>query len=401
MVILWLLVILGTLALGQTQVVLYSSGLSLVEETRRLPISTEGVLELRGFPEGTLWETLRVEGVEALALRPLPSEPWTLRRLLGQEVTVQTETAAFRGILREITEEGLVLETADGVVLVREYQWVRGPRYVPISKVQALLHYRAPAPGEKDLRFQYLTQGVSWKITYDAELVERTLDIFGKTVVRNDTGLDFLKAKITLIAGEIKTQTKEGVRALALAPEATPTEAFEYYRYDLPGTWDLPQGTVALPLVRASLPAIRFYRLSGTAVEVGVRFSAADQVFPAGEMRVYTEGILVGAGAIPHLPKGKSTELVLGSAFDLWGSREQVHQEKVGENLFRSTWRITLRSAKAEEVKVEVIETLPGYWRILSATLPYELLDVQRAKFIVPVLPGKENSLEYTVEWRY
>jgi hypothetical protein len=52
-------------------------------------------------------------------------------------------------------------------------------------------------------------------------------------------------------------------------------------------------------------------------------------------------------------------------------------------------------------VEVEVIETLSGYWRILSSSLPYEILDAQRVKFAVPVAAGSETSLEYTVEWHY
>lgn len=50
---------------------------------------------------------------------------------------------------------------------------------------------------------------------------------------------------------------------------------------------------------------------------------------------------------------------------------------------------------------MEVVETLSGYWRILSSTLPYEILDAQRIKFVVPVPKEGQTLLEYTVEWRY
>ncbi|MGQ9700612.1 MAG: DUF4139 domain-containing protein [Candidatus Bipolaricaulaceae bacterium] len=396
-----LLLLVGLTTAGQTQLVLYPSGLALVEETRHVTVFEEGELELSGFPTETQWETVLVEGVEVVQLRPISPKPWSLSQLLGRELTVQTQAGTFRGILREIAPEGLVLDTAEGVVVVREYLWLRGPDYEPIPSVQAVLAYRAREPGEKALRFRYLTGGLSWTITYEAQLQTGALHIWGKAILRNDTGVEFAGAKLTLIAGEVRPPAKlETLRVMAAPPEALSTEVFEYHRYDIPGLWDLPRGEILVPLVSRTVPATQFYRLSGDAVEAGVRFTP-EQILPAGEMRVYAEGIFVGASSIPHLPKGKSAELVVGYAFDLTGKHKQVKRERIGENLFRDTWRITLRSAKKEEVQVEVIETLSSYWRILHSTLPYEILDAQRVKFVVPVVPEGETSLEYTVEWSY
>ncbi|MFN3346581.1 MAG: hypothetical protein ACK42E_02040 [Candidatus Bipolaricaulaceae bacterium] len=162
--VLLFLVTLSVVAVGQTRLVLYSSGLALVEEVRTLSLAQEGVLALSGFPEDTLWETLSVEGLEALALRPLPAEGWNLSSLLGQEVTVQSRTAAFRGVLRALTSEGLVLESEGGVILVREYEWLRAAQHEPVSPPQALLRYRTPTPGERAVRFRYLARGFTWKI---------------------------------------------------------------------------------------------------------------------------------------------------------------------------------------------------------------------------------------------
>lgn len=283
------------------------------------------------------------------------------------------------------------------MVLIREYEWLRASKYEPASKIQAFLHYRTATPGERAVRFRYLARGFAWKITYDAELQGNQLHIWGKALVQNNTGLDFPRATIVLVAGEVGTPRT--VKALPLAFEAMPAEAFEYHRYDLPGLWDVPQGELAIPLVQTCVPATKFYRLSGQGVEVRLRF-APDTVLPGGEMRVYTEGIFAGASTVPHTPKGKDVELLVGTAFDLLGERLLLRRERLGENLFRETWRITLSSAKKEDVEVEVIETLQGYWRILSSTLPYEVLDAQRIKFRVPVPGGSTNALEYTVEWR-
>lgn len=398
--ILLLLATVGCLALGQTQLVLYSQGLALVEEERAFLLEKEGVLELQSFPRETLWESLAVEGVEIKALRALEVRGWSMEDLLGKEVTVQTGTLAFRGILRTILPEGLVLETPEGVKVVRDYLWLSGPKFVELSPVQALLFYKAEEGGTKTLRFRYLARGFSWKAVYDADFSEGTLRLFGKAVVQNATGRDFSDVKLVLIAGEIYgAQPELGVRALAFAP-AAPAQAFEYYRYDLPGLWNLPQGTLVLPLVSAEFPATQVFRLSGEKVETLIQF-VAPEILPAGEARVYAEGIFVGADAIPHTPKGAEVELRLGSAFDLKAQRIVVKREKLGENLFLETRRILIFSSKEKAVTVEAMEALPGYWRILHATLPYEILDAQRVKFAILVEALGKAELEYTVEWRY
>jgi hypothetical protein len=400
--LLLLLGIVGGLAFGQTQMVLYSSGLALVDQVQVFSVAERGILELSGFPADTLWETLSVEGVEVLGLQPLSPKKWELSELLGKEVTIQTAAGAFRGILRELSPEGLVLETEEGAVVIRDYVWLRGPAYQPLPKTQALLHYRAEEPGEKALRFRYLTFGLAWKISYDADFQGNRLKILGKALIQNDTGVDFPKTSVTLVAGEIRKPGETvSLRAIAATPEAIPTETFEYYRYDLPGTWDLPRGEMIVPVVQTEVPAAKFYRFSGGPVEVRVRFNTGETILPSGEVRVYSSGVFVGADSIPHLSKGKDAELFLGAAFDLEGTRTQIKREQIGENLFRETWRITLSSSKDEAVEVEVIETLSGYWRILSSSLPYEILDAQRVKFAVPVAAGSETSLEYTVEWHY
>jgi len=408
MCLLLLLGIVSSLAFGQTQVVLYSSGLALVEQVQAFSVAERGILELSGFPADTLWETLSVEGVEVLGLQPLSPKKWDLSELVGKEVTVQTVAGAFRGILRELPSEGLVLETEEGEVVIRDYIWLRGPAYQPLPKTQALLHYRAEQPGEKALRFRYLTFGLTWEIAYDADFQGDTLKILGKASIQNDTGVDFPETSGTIVAGEIRKPRKIPPRWASLGPvplgvkgEAIPLETFEYYRYDLPGAWDLPRGEVIIPLVQAEVPAAKLYRFSGGPVEVRVRFNTGETVLPSGEVRVYASGIFVGADTIPYLPKGKGAELLLGAAFDLQGTRTQIKRERIAENLFRETWRITLRSSKDEAAEVEVIETLSGYWRILSSSLPYEILDAQRVKFVASVAPRSETSLEYTVEWHY
>lgn len=336
-------VLLGGLALAGPTLVLYSSGVALIEEERTIGVESEGALVLGDFPSGILWESLTIEGVAVKVIR---------------------------------------LPKATGA--------------------QAWVDYVAQEPGPVNLILRYLTTGLGWSASYDAAFTGEGLRMVGKVRIENEIGLVFPGARLTLVAGEVRPpRTPLAPKSLALAAEASREEAFEYHRYTLPGSFTLDPGVMVIPFLSGDLRASQIYRYQGGPVEVVLRAACGEEPLPAGEVRVYAEGIYVGSDQIGHTPPGQSFELTLGAAFDLTGERVQLSREKVGEDLFRETWQITLRSGKEEGVVVEAIETLPGFWRILNSDLPYEILDAQRVKFAVPVPPGGEGTVKYLVEWRY
>ncbi len=127
---------------------------------------------------------------------------------------------------------------------------------------------------------------------------------------------------------------------------------------------------------------------------------------PAGVFRVY--GVsgsgarqLLGEDRIDHTPRDETLELEVGRAFDLVAERVRTDARKLADNLFRTSFEITLRNHRDEKVTVEVVEPVGGFWEVSDSTLPPRKVDASTLAFDVPVPAHGETVLRYTVEVRY
>lgn len=400
-------VILGALVGSAAPLVtIYSAGFAYIVETRSFQLAHEGDLVLDGLPLTMIVDSLILDGLTATRVEPRPRVALRLEELVGTTVTVFARGERFRGRLVALSG-GPVLATEDGLVFLSSYDWIVAPSPVDVGPgawLTLALRYRGAQPGDAQIGVRYLAEGLSWSLAYAATLDEQKLQLRGLATLVNSTGVEFGGAQLSLVAGDVYRPTadapgKVAVRALAAFSEADAAPAFEYHRYAFSFPVDLTRGVALVPLVEGELAYTRAYRFSGGPVEVRVRFTNTLGPLPAGEVRFYGGDLFLGAASIGHTPVGTVVDLGVGAAFDLKGERILESRERPGENLYRDTYRIALRSAKDTPTEVEVVETLFGTWTITESTLPYERLDAQRVLFRVGVPAGGEAQVRYTVEW--
>jgi hypothetical protein len=60
-----------------------------------------------------------------------------------------------------------------------------------------------------------------------------------------------------------------------------------------------------------------------------------------------------------------------------------------------------VRNHKDEDVVVEVVEAVGGFWEVVSESLEHSQLDSSTLKYDVPVKANSETVLNYTVEVKY
>ncbi len=266
------------------------------------------------------------------------------------------------------------------------------------------------APGQSEITLCYLAQRMRWTAVYTAVLEGDVLSLHGQARLENQSGRSYVDARVQLVAGEVDApQAPEAAfrQVLGLgfdmAAVAGVDPAFEYHRYSLPQLVDLEEGKRLVPLVAMERPYDRVYRFTEGPVRVVVKFETLDDPLPGGQVRVLDEGgrLYVGSAEIGHTPAGETVEMSVGTAFDLTGERVQVRRERPSADLYRDTYRVTLWSAKDDEVTVEVVQHLSGTWTITEASDPYEVVDAQRIRFLVEVPAGGSAEVTYTVEWRY
>lgn len=310
---------------------------------------------------------------------------------------------------------------------------------------------RSGRAGKAPVEVSYLTGGLSWEATYNLVAPEDGGDEFalsGWVTIRNDSGKDYPGADLKLIAGDVhKAMPPRNDEFVAFGggydsprqTKAMPQErAFdEFHLYTLPRRTTLKTGELKqIEFLRADgVKGVRQYvyeplrgwharhgdtgRTSGlndekkVGVYIDIRNSETNSLgvpLPAGRMRLYRQDAadgrpeFTGEDAIDHTPKDESIRLAAGCAFDLSAERTQTDFEiHTGAHELRESYEIKVRNHKAVPVEVRLAEHLWRWsnWEITAETAPHEKPASDRAEWLLPVPPGGEATLSYTVHYTW
>lgn len=442
---------------GPASLTIYGGGLAQVSERRAIaPADGARDIVLAGVSERMMPESVRLAGVGGpLAVRALSfrrarltpanllkhsvgREVWLIRRdpTTGEETTVPARVLSAAG--------GLVLRVG-GHIETPDTRRIAFPDETYGLLGRPALTARVEAPSRTTaLDLTYLTHGLSWQADYVATLGKPdadgrlTLDLVGRATVKNDTGLSFPAAAVSLVAGEVAGAGRPGpqpklMRAMgavaedAGAPVPVAFGAFRLYR--LPDTTGLATGeSRQVALVAADgiaaeerLIAARHANVFGgvdhpgppvhaavrlTFANEGMRGAAKGLPLPAGTVRVYRAGpagapLFAGAAGLPDVPPGERVRLALGRAFDVTARYARTAFKRLDDRgrTVEAAFRVTLANGRDTAARVRVEETLPGDWEILEASQPATRRG-SAAVWTVAVPAGGKTDLTYRVRVR-
>lgn len=383
-----------------------------------------------------------------------------LQRAVGSTVTVEQASPAgiraFTGTLVAVGN-GLTLREASGQLRVLSSYSGFTLAQAPEGLVtRPTLRFVVDASAERDATLDYATSGLAWRADYRADLRGEnkgcTLRLQGHAMVANRSGTSFRDVRLSLVAGEpnrrIDRVQLAGTMARGVAMESSmtaadaappPTASGDYHRYTLPGTGDLPDGSLQrLPLLdaAASVPCERrfearrddgdwvpdrpmIHRQLGLDGEVPVRTTLAfandrasglGQPLPAGRLRAFLDGELLGEADLDHTAAGRRIALDLGSAFDLSTERRTLDfaVDRAGRTI-TETVEWTLRNGKATPATIVVGDRLPRWsdWQLVEGgsnstnNVGFRKKDAQRIEAAVAVPASGETRLRYTVRYRW
>ncbi|MFT7698434.1 MAG: hypothetical protein ACI8S7_000246, partial [Candidatus Krumholzibacteriia bacterium] len=266
--------------------------------------------------------------------------------------------------------------------------------------------------GDAEIEVSYLTNGISWHADYVLQLnpegTEAGLQAW--VSVDNRSGALYQDAKLLLVAGDVNQARPrhEELVAYSMADNVaakssnfTEESLYDYHLYTLDRATTLKDNQIKqISLFEASgLSVERVYRLQGgshyfrgvgprtgkSKIDVSYTFAneAENQLgmpLPAGVFRVY--GVsqagsrqLIGEDRIDHTPKDEKVELQVGQAFDIAAERVRSDSKRLADNLYRHTFEITLRNHKDEDVIVEVLESVGGYWEVVEESMKHRKIN--------------------------
>jgi hypothetical protein len=128
---------------------------------------------------------------------------------------------------------------------------------------------------------------------------------------------------------------------------------------------------------------------------------------PKGAVRVYKRdnagtAQFVGSDTIDHTPKNETVRLHLGDSFDVTASKKQTDYKSIDSgSVSESAYEIVLRNAKKTPETVQVVEPIPGDWKIVSSSAPYQKTSSSTATWAMRVPAEGSVTLAYRVRVTY
>ena len=310
------------------------------------------------------------------------------------------------------------------------------------------------APARFDAELSYVTGGMSWNADYNVVAPETgdTLELVGWVTLDNQSGKQFDRAHIKLMAGDVNKLQPANYRleryaslatsAISVAPAVTERAFEDYHLYNLPLATTLrDRETKQVEFMRASgVSSKRLYVYDGLSVDrnqwgnqdvrqipqygtesnprvwVMREFvnSTANQLgipLPKGRVRFYRRDQdrqleFTGENEIDHTATDETVRVYTGNAFDITAERKQTHYQMQGpypNGWLDESFEIKLRNHKKEAATVRVVEHLYRWynWAIIQESGPHKQTDSRTMEYEVALEPDQEKLITYTAHYTW
>ena len=428
-------------------VTVYNRDLALVREVRRVDLPRgEFTFEFRDVPSRINPVTLLVSSSGGTGLElyeqnyefDLMSPDKILQKYVGRELTwIQEDGTRLTGTLLGMSS-GPVYNVDEEIVFQMPGRMAL-PELPENLRARPTLVWLANASkgGSAEVETSYLTGGFSWHADYVLQLDEKgeKAGLQAWVTVENRTGASYRDANLLLVAGDINQARPSRDKMVMMESSAMrpPRSNFQeealydYHMYTMQRSTDLLDNQIKqISLFDADgLKVTKHYRLRAqphyfrgigrltekTKVSVSYSFENTKEnklgmALPAGIFRVYGRSAsgsrqLLGEDRIDHTPKKETIDLMVGNAFDIVAERVRTNSEKLADNLYRTTFEITIKNHKEESVVVEVNEAVGGFWEVVAESMAHRKVNAGELAFDVPVPADGETVLTYTVQVKY
>ena len=328
------------------------------------------------------------------------------------------------------------------------------PRFPPLSSDRTIkpeFIWKITAPGALQLEAEiaYTAYGIHWFADYNIITAEDSdlVQILGWMTITNETGKSFENTRLKFVAGMM---SKMDPRAKPAIPEEAASERVvvtgsyipvearqldEYYVYTHPTAISLKdREQKQVQFLRAEgVQSKKIFVYSGVTTEMradgnnanlspdeGLNSSTKVSVarefrnsadnhlgvpLPQGRMRFFRRATdqeleFIGEYDAPATPKNEMVQAMTGDAFDLVAERTRTSFEvDSAKHTAAESFEIKLRNHKKEPVEIRVSEHLGRWhtWEISAKSDPFTKKDSHTIEFNIPVKPGEERKLSFTV----
>ena len=351
----------------------------------------------------------------------------------GDYITVKLKNEkAVSGNLLEISSNLLTIQSKysvrsfnrDNIEYIETKDNISAPNFSPYLQWEI----KNNKAGKVKASLVYKLGNVSWDAIYRLTTNGQTEgELVVEGVIFNNSSKDYFNANINLVEGIInKNKPKqtnnysEMAMSRSVVQKNTPAELGDYYIYSTGSIQNFTSReniTVGIygPLnvnyekvyvfenferQKKDEPLRIEYTLSNTEKDgLGI-------VLPAGKVDIYTNSNkggfeFIGSDNIGQVPKGESSKIQAGYAFDITGKRKVINYDRQRKSE-EAVIEVALNNSKSETASVKVVEHINGDWVIRDPSHDYIKEDASTIHFLIDVEPGKKEFITYTYrkEWK-
>jgi hypothetical protein len=434
-------------AQGDVAVTIYQTGQSLVQDRRQMNMPAGR--SKQEFPDVSAVirpETVTLTGpgigiVEQNFDYDLLTPAKLMEKAVGQTVTLirtNPATGAEQRVSAKVlaANGGVVLQIGNTIEVLRDDGL---PVRVIFDKVPPNLRARPTLSvtleskgGMVPATLTYLTPGLGWTSDYVTlfDDAKQTIDVQGWVTLTNNTGTDYTKANVLLVAGNPNQgggrQNWAGGSSGTIDEAGTESNDRErlgdYYLYPLAERTTIAnaqQKQVSFLDVKAA-PARKVYEFNNGWLSTNEAASASsvlkfstsrsgglgDQL-PSGTMRVYMRDMrgdpqFIGESRIEATPMGSAMSIRTGEAFDVKVKTVVMERTRVNANRWKTKMSYEVTNARNEAVTVDLGQS--GLWgdvRVTDQSQTGTRVSADRMEWSVKVPANGKATLTATFDSRY
>ena len=353
---------------------------------------------------------------------------------LGQFVYVKIHNEKIHeGTLIEMKGNNITLRTRKDIMTIArskvDYMYTRDQVTVPQLRPELAWDIDSPMTGTISGELVYLSGGFDWNAVYRFVMNGNRAELISEAVISNSSNIDYSNFSLRLVEGNLQKKggrpvpvyrAEARMSAMAATPVAAEEQLGDFYIYSLPERIDLDRSqsvTVRLYEPR-NVGYTKTYVFENTErskkeeplkIEIKLANTAENNLdipLPQGKVSLYlksSDGSLEFAGEdeLKQVPRGETTTISAGRAFDVIGKRIVLHYDRQRKSEEASI-EIVVKNKRDERVDIRLVEQIHGDWVIRNASDNYIKKDASTIHFPLLLDAGGSKTVTYTYrkEWK-